>query len=101
RAIEEIASDTWPDECFMEGPITIVPVNPGEIIDEIKAVWLSTGLSILVGRNTEDALMTRAFCFRTPEFSSADAQEMAFKWGFDVGPGKRETPVPAWPPPPH
>jgi hypothetical protein len=94
RAIEEIANDTWPDECFMEGPITIVPVNPGEIIDEIKAIRLASGLSMLVGRNTEDAIMARAFCFRTPEFSSTGAQETAFKWGFDVGPVKRE-PVPA------
>ena len=70
-----------------EGPLTVVPVNVDEELADLKAVRLTTGLSMIVGTRTDDdALMARALCFREPEYTPLDAQETALRWGWDAEP---------------
>ena len=70
-----------------EGPLTVVPVNVNEELADLKAVRLTTGLSMIVGtRSDDDALMARAVCFREPEYTPLDAQETALRWGWDAEP---------------
>jgi hypothetical protein len=67
------------------GPIAVVPVNPGYEVGELKAVRLASGLSMLVGvRRTDQAIVAKALCFRAPEFDLLGAEETALRWGFPV-----------------
>jgi hypothetical protein len=67
------------------GPIAVVPVNPGYEVGELKAVRLASGLSMLVGvRRTDQAIVAKALCFRAPEFDLLGAEEAALRWGFPV-----------------
>jgi hypothetical protein len=76
------------------GPLSIVPVNPGLRADEITAVRLAPGLSMLLGERRRDgALFAKALCFRAPEFDALDAEELALRWGFPVE--RWEEPAPA------
>jgi hypothetical protein len=70
---------------FTTGPLSIVPVNPGLAADEITAVRLAPGLSMLLGERRRDgALFAKALCFRAPQFDPLDAEELALRWGFPV-----------------
>lgn len=69
---------------FTEGPVNVVPVNLEYDIDEIAAVRLTEGVSILVGKRPEDgAIVARAFTFRAP-LTELDAQETALRWGYEI-----------------
>lgn len=84
-ALERFA-DGW-ETSMNEGVLTVIPVNVGEEIGEIRAIRLTTGLSLLVGHRVEDdAIMARAMSFRMPEFSALDAQERALRWGWLADP---------------
>lgn len=68
-----------------EGPLTILPVNPEYAIEDVKAVRLADGASLLIGNRHEDgAVVTRALVFREPEYTQLDAEETALRWGFEV-----------------
>jgi hypothetical protein len=83
-------------ETFQEGPLTIVPVNPGYQVEDVRAVRLATGLSMLVGKRGDDgALVARALSFRTPEFDGLAAEETALRWGYPVDPPAPVAPEPA------
>jgi hypothetical protein len=70
---------------FTTGPLAIVPVNPGLDADEITAVRLAPGLSILLGERRRDgAMFAKALCFRAPQFDPLAAEELALRWGFPV-----------------
>lgn len=83
-ALDEIAQN----EIFhpiTAGPLTVIPVNAEHAIEDIKAVRLADGLSLLLGRRLEDgAVLTRALVFREPTYSRLDAEEAAMRFGFDV-----------------
>jgi hypothetical protein len=81
-AIEEIAAGNF--EPQRHGPTIVVPVNPDDELDGIRAVRLAEGLSMLVGDRSDGALMARALCFRAPEHGPLDAEEHALRWGFAV-----------------
>jgi hypothetical protein len=82
NALERMASEPWPEQGFEAGPLTVIPVNPDEEIDDVKAVRLATGVSALVGQRADGAVMARALVFREPEFTVVNAQEKALGWGF-------------------
>lgn len=82
NALERMANEPWPEQGFEAGPLTIIPVNPDEEIDDVKAVRLATGVSALVGQRADGAVMARALVFREPEFTVVNAQEKALGWGF-------------------
>lgn len=76
---------------FQHGALTIIPVNTPYEIGEVRAVRLTRGLSALVGaREHDDAIVTRALVFRSPDYSEIQAEEQAMAWGFgpveDVAP---------------
>jgi hypothetical protein len=67
------------------GPVAVVPVNPGYEVGELKAVRLAPGVSMLVGaRRTDQAIVAKALCFREPEFDLLGAEETALRWGFPI-----------------
>lgn len=65
------------------GALICVPVNPDHELDEIAAVRLERGVSMLVGRRVDGALIARALVFRSPA-TALDAEETALRWGFEV-----------------
>lgn len=84
-AIEAIARGEF--EPFAEGPLTIVPVNPGYAIEDVKAVRLAEGVALLVGvRSDDEAIVARALSFRAPEFTRLRAEATALEWGFPTDP---------------
>lgn len=71
------------NETSTEGPLTVIPVNVGEDLEDEKAVRLTQGVSMIVGTRVDDsALMARALVFREPEYDALSAQETALRWGF-------------------
>jgi hypothetical protein len=69
---------------FESGPLAIVPVNPGYEAEEVKAIRLSPGLSMLLGTRRDGALIAKALVFRKPEFDVLAAEETALRWGFPI-----------------
>lgn len=70
---------------FRAGPLAVIPVNPGHQADDVRAVRLTRGLSMLLGtRRRDGALIAKALCFREPEFDVLGAEEAALRWGFPV-----------------
>jgi hypothetical protein len=68
-----------------DGPTAVVPVNPGFVVTDIKAIRLAPGLSMLLGtRKGDGALVAKALSFREPEFDLLAAEETALKWGFPI-----------------
>jgi hypothetical protein len=68
-----------------DGPIAVIPVNPRHQVDEVRAIRLTQGLSMLVGeRKGDGALVAKALCFREPEFDLLGAEEHALRWGFPI-----------------
>jgi hypothetical protein len=67
-----------------EGPLAVIPVNPGYETVSLKAVRLADGLSILVGRKADGAIVSKGLVFREPEFTPGEAEERAIEWGFPV-----------------
>jgi hypothetical protein len=68
----------------VQGGVIVVPVNLEYAIEDVKAVRLTRGMSVLVGnRDFDDAVVTRALVFRKSEFSEVDAEEWAMRWGFE------------------
>jgi hypothetical protein len=52
----------------VEGPIAVVPVNPGYDVEEVRAQRLAPGLSLLWGHRRGDrAVVAKALCFRRPK----------------------------------
>lgn len=71
-------------DMFTQGPLTVLPVNVEYLIEDVKAVRLQTGMSLLVGNRAEDgAVVARALVFRAP-LKQVDAEEMALRWGFEI-----------------
>lgn len=69
-----------------EGNVIVIPVNTGTQIDDVSAVRLEDGLSILVGNRVPDgAIMAVAVCFREPRFSLHLAEDMVVRWGYAIG----------------
>jgi hypothetical protein len=72
-------------EPLREGPVAVIPVNPGLVADDVTAVRLAPGLSMLLGERRRDgALFAKALCFRQPEFDLLSAEETALRWGFPI-----------------
>jgi hypothetical protein len=70
---------------IMDGPTAVVPVNPGFVVTDIKAIRLAPGVSMLLGtRKGDGALVAKALSFREPEFDLLAAEETALKWGFPI-----------------
>ncbi len=70
-----------------DGTLMVFPLNGEYAIDEVRAVRLDEGVSILVGQRAGDeALVARALTFRSPAFSPVDAQATALEWGFECDP---------------
>jgi hypothetical protein len=68
-----------------EGNVVVVPVNGGYELDDLQAVRLGEGFSMLVGHRVPDgAIMARAFCFREPQFEPHQAEDAVVRWGFPV-----------------
>jgi hypothetical protein len=70
---------------LQRGPLAIHPVNPGFQVNEVRAVRLEEGLSLIVGESVEGVLIAKAICFREPKWTPAQAEETAVRWGFPVG----------------
>lgn len=79
-------------EITSEGPLTIVPVNPGYEVPEVRAVRLRPGISMLCGQRVDGALVAKALVFREPEFTALDAEERALRWGFELPPAAESEP---------
>jgi hypothetical protein len=72
-------------ECFQRGPVIAVPVNPGYEVDDLRAVSLDPGMRLVVGsRRSDGAMVAKALAFRDSDYTEAQAEERALKWGFDV-----------------
>lgn len=68
-----------------QGSLIVLPVNVEYSIEDVKAVRLTGGMSLLVGSRQEDnAVVARALVFRKPEFNEVDMEEMALRWGFEL-----------------
>lgn len=80
-AIEQQAVESG--EPYQQGPVAVIPVNVGYNVTEVRALRLTEGLSMIVGRKKDDgAIVARALCFREPHFSVKDAEERAIRWGY-------------------
>jgi hypothetical protein len=77
------------------GAVTVIPVNPGHDCKAERMVRLAPGLGIVLGyRRFDEALVTKAFVLRSPEFTEVAAEELVLKLGFDrVEPEEEETGV--------
>jgi hypothetical protein len=52
---------------------------------ELKAIRLSSGLSMVLGQRVVDgAFVAKLLCFRETEHTALEAEEMALRWGFPV-----------------
>jgi hypothetical protein len=68
-----------------EGAVTVIPVNQAHPdMDDLRAVRLTDGLSVLVGRTPDEGRAARAFVFRRPQFDELAAQEFVLDLGFQV-----------------
>ena len=77
-----------------DGTLMVFPLNGEYAIDDVRAVRLDEGVSMLVGARVGDgALVARALTFRAPRFSPVDAQTVALEWGFDCDPLEKPVPV--------
>jgi hypothetical protein len=71
-------------EPVTEGPITIIPVNQGHEVSATKMLRLAPGLSVVIGWRVEDeAVVAKALCFRSPEFTELAAQELVLGLGWN------------------
>lgn len=87
-ALGRIAEGEWAP--FHEGGFLVVPVNEEYGIENVRAVRLTQGASLLVGDRDDAALVARALVFRSTEFDDLAAQELAMRWGFYVEAPERE-----------
>lgn len=79
--IERDAVDSG--DIYQEGPVAVVPVNPGYEVTEVRALRLAEGLAMIVGQRKDDgAVVAKALCFREPQFDVQKAEELACRWGF-------------------
>jgi hypothetical protein len=78
--------------------VIVVPVNPAYEIEDVQAVRLGEGFSMLCGHRRHDgAVMAAAFCFREPTFSVHEAEDMVIRWGYAIAlvqPEAKPEPVP-------
>lgn len=66
------------------GTVTLIPVNHAHDCKAERMVRLAPGLSIVLGyRRHDEALVTKAFVLRSPEFTEVAAEELVLKLGFD------------------
>lgn len=73
------------DQAVQEGSTIYVPLNPTYAVDDLKAVRLEKGLSLLIGQRPRDgAFVAKLLCFRETEFTELEAEEMALRWGFPI-----------------
>lgn len=92
-AFERKALEDGDGSTRQEGPLIVVPVNPGYAADEFQAIRLEGGVSMLIGRRRDDgAVIAKAICFRDTAHSIAEAENRVVGWGFPVKPA---TPVEA------
>lgn len=69
-----------------EGNVIVVPVNTDYAIDDVQAVRLAENFSMLAGnRQPDGAVVAAAFCFREPQVSLHEAEDMVLRWGFPIG----------------
>lgn len=70
---------------IIRGPLAIIPVNIGVLVgDELRAVRLREGLSMVVGyRRADDAVIARALCFKEPHFTVREAETRVARWGYE------------------
>jgi hypothetical protein len=67
------------------GTLAVVPVNPAYEVTEVRAFRLDEGLSLIIGSRKDDgALVAKALTFREPQYTLADVEERAMRWGFAV-----------------
>jgi hypothetical protein len=67
------------------GPSIIVPVNTGYDVGELRALRLTSEISMLVGqRLVDDAMVARALCFR--DWTRNQAEDMVQRLGFELPP---------------
>lgn len=83
-AVVKIEADPSEVGVLSEGPVTVIPVNLEYAIEDVTAVRLTEGMSMLVGRRLEDdAIVARAFTFRAP-LTHLDAEEAVLRWGYET-----------------
>jgi hypothetical protein len=65
------------------GQTFFVPVNDSYDTKDEKAVRLREGLSMIVGaRKIDGAIVAKMLCFRDPDFTDVQAEELAIRWGY-------------------
>src|SRR5207237_3689003 len=69
---------------FQHGPVAIVPVNPGYVCRELRALRLGDGLSVIAGESVDGVMVAKALCFREPQWTPERAEETVIRWGFPV-----------------
>lgn len=73
------------EQTISRGGVTAFAVNPGDEVENTKAVRLRDGLSMVTGQRVRDgALIAKVLVFREPEFSVADSETAVARWGFPV-----------------
>jgi hypothetical protein len=71
-------------EIASEGPVTVVPVNPGHDVEHLRMLRLAPGLGVMIGyRRRDDAILAKAFTFRAPEFDEVAAEELVLRLGYE------------------
>lgn len=74
-------------DLFTEKGLHVIPVNLAlEEVGLDRVLRLTPGLSLIVGTDHDHALVARALCFRSPDYSALQAQEAAIAWGYDPTP---------------
>lgn len=70
---------------IIRGPAAIIPVNIGVLVeDELRAIRLREGLSMIVGyRRADGAVIARALCFKEPSFTAHEAETRVARWGYE------------------
>lgn len=69
---------------FQHGPLAVIPVNPGFVVRELRALRLGDGLSLIAGESVEGVMVAKALCFREPEWTPERAEETVARWGFPM-----------------
>lgn len=72
------------EEASTDGPVVVIPVNPDYDLDHLRVLRLAPGLGVVLGyRKGDDALLAKAFTFRSPEFDEVAAEELVLRLGYE------------------
>lgn len=66
-----------------EGPVVVLPLAGSPPVEELRAVRLGDGASLITGNRLSDgAIVTVALSFREPQWELVEAENTAVRWGF-------------------